>query len=221
MKNNLTELVFIIDRSGSMSGLEGDTIGGFNSMLEKQKKEAGDVFVTTVLFDDKCEALHYRVDIKKLEPITAEDYYVRGCTALLDAVGKTILMIKQDQKAASKEERADNVLFVITTDGLENASKEFTYEKIKKMIEKQTEKHGWKFLFLGANIDAAAEAARVGISARYSAKYSADAEGTQKNFEGVCKAASAMRLNEDISESWKAEIEDYLIKKEGKKTKLH
>ena len=221
MKNNLTELVFIMDRSGSMAGLESDTIGGFNGMLAKQKKEEGDALVTTVLFDDGFEVLHDRMDIKTVKPITSRDYYVRGCTALLDAVGKAIMMIKQKEKATSKEERAGQVLFVITTDGLENASKEFTYEKIKKMIEKQTEKHGWKFLFLGANIDAAAEAAKVGISARYSAKYSADGEGTQKNFEGVCKAASAMRLNEDISESWKAEIEDYLHKKEGKKTKLH
>ena len=220
MKNNLTELVFIMDRSGSMSGLESDTIGGFNSMLEKQKKEEGDALVTTVLFDDGFEVLHHRLDIQKVKPITSKDYYVRGCTALLDAVGKTIMMIKQEQKTASKEDRPDNVLFVITTDGLENASKEFTYEKIKKVIEKQTEKHGWKFLFLGANIDAAAEAAKVGISSRYSANYSADGEGTQKNFDAVCMAANFIRNNEEIREDWKMEIEDYLKKKECKKTKL-
>ena len=219
MKNNLTELVFIMDRSGSMAGLESDTIGGFNGMLAKQKKEEGDALVTTVLFDDGFTVLHDRMDIKTVKPITSRDYYVRGCTALLDAVGKTIMMIKQREKATSKEERAGQVLFVITTDGLENASQEFTYEKIKKMIEKQTEKHGWKFLFLGANIDAAAEAAKVGIKARYSAKYCADAEGTQKNFDAVCKVANFVRRNEDISDIWKNEIEDYLQEKEGKKTK--
>ena len=217
MKNNLTELVFIMDRSGSMAGLESDTIGGFNGMLAKQKKEEGDALVTTVLFDDGFEVLHDRADIKEVKPITSRDYYVRGCTALLDAVGKTIMMIKQSQKAANKEERAGQVLFVITTDGLENASKEFTYEKIKMLIEKQTEKHGWKFLFLGANINAAAEAAKVGINAKYSAKYSADGEGTQKNFDAVCMAASFVRRDEEISDIWKSEIEDYLQKKEGKK----
>ena len=219
MKNNLTELVFIMDRSGSMAGLESDTIGGFNGMLAKQKKEEGDALVTTVLFDDGFTVLHDRMDIKTVKPITSRDYYVRGCTALLDAVGKAIMMIKQREKATSKEERAGQVLFVITTDGLENASKEFTYEKIKKMIEKQTEKHGWKFLFLGANIDAAAEAAKVGINARYSAKYCADGEGTQKNFDAVCKVANFVRRDEEISDIWKSEIEDYLQKKEGKKTK--
>lgn len=217
MKNNLTELVFILDRSGSMAGLESDTIGGFNGMLAKQRKEEGEAQVTTVLFDDAYEVLHDQADIKKVKPITEKEYFVRGCTALLDAVGKTIAKIKQAQKEADEDEKADKVLFVITTDGYENASKEYSYEKIRKMITKQTEKHGWEFLFLGANIDAVAEAEKVGIKADRAVSYCADSVGTNMNFDAVNSVACSMRREEEIDDNWKEEIENYMKKKTAKK----
>ena len=217
MKNNLTELVFILDRSGSMAGLESDTIGGFNGMLAKQRKEEGEAQVTTVLFDDAYEVLHDQADIKKVKPITEKEYFVRGCTALLDAVGKTIAKIKQEQKEADEDEKADKVLFVITTDGYENASKEYSYEKIRKMITKQTEKHGWEFLFLGANIDAVAEAEKVGIRADRAVSYCADSVGTNMNFKAVNDVACSMRREEEIDTNWKEEIENYMKKKATKK----
>ena len=217
MKNNLTELVFILDRSGSMAGLESDTIGGFNGMLAKQKKEEGDAQVTTVLFDDAYEVLHDQADIQKVRPITGKEYFVRGCTALLDAVGKTIMKIKHEQKEADEDEKADKVLFVITTDGYENASKEYSYEKIKKMITKQQEKHGWEFLFLGANIDAVAEAERVGIKADRAVSYCADSLGTDMNFTAVNNVACAVRKREEVNEDWKKEIEQYAKKQAEQK----
>ena len=217
MKNNLTELVFILDRSGSMAGLESDTICGFNGMLAKQKKEEGDAQVTTILFDDAYEVLHDQADIQKVRPITEKEYFVRGCTALLDAVGKTITKIKHEQKEADEDEKADKVLFVITTDGYENASKEYSYEKIKKMITKQQEKHGWEFLFLGANIDAVAEAERVGIKADRAVSYCADSLGTDMNFAAVSDVACAVRKREAVHEDWKKEIEAYAKKKAEQK----
>ncbi|MDA8226514.1 MAG: VWA domain-containing protein, partial [Desulfitobacterium hafniense] len=161
MKTNITELVFILDKSGSMSGLESDTIGGFNAMVSKQQKEPGEAIVTTVLFDDNYELLHDRISIKGIRPITEKEYYVGGCTALLDAIGKTIQKISNVQKQTSEDQRADKVVLVITTDGMENASREYTADSIKKMIERQKEKYDWEFIFLGANIDAIATAAKV------------------------------------------------------------
>lgn len=208
MKTNLTELVFILDKSGSMSGLESDTIGGFNAMLKKQQEEPGEAIVTTVLFSDGYELLHDRISIKRLRPITDEDYFVGGCTALLDAIGKTIHKISNDQKYSAEEKRADKVLFVITTDGLENASREYTYDKIRVMVEKQKSKHGWEFIFLGANIDAIATAARFGIDTERAANYHADSEGTRLNYEAVSHFVSDLRASKEISENWKEKIEE-------------
>lgn len=207
MKTNITELVFILDKSGSMSGLESDTIGGFNAMVRKQQKEPGDAIVTTVLFDDNYELLHDRINIKGIRPITEKEYYVGGCTALLDAIGKTIHKISNVQKHTGKEQRADKVVLVITTDGMENASREYTAESIKKMIERQKEKYDWEFIFLGANIDAIATAAKVGISADRAANYHADGEGTRLNYEAVSHVVSEIRANRPVADNWKAEID--------------
>ena len=207
MKTNRTELVFILDRSGSMSGLESDTIGGYNAMLEKQKKEAGEATVTTVLFDDKYELLHDRTDLKGIAPITDREYYVRGCTALLDAIGKTIQKIANVQKHTSPENRAGKVLFVITTDGMENASREYTYDKIRALVERQKQEYGWEFLFLGANIDAAREAARFGIRADCAADYHADSIGTEAVYESVCEAVCQVRRAAPLKASWKQRID--------------
>ena len=207
MKTNRTELVFILDRSGSMSGLESDTIGGYNAMLEKQKKEAGEATVTTVLFDDKYELLHDRIDLKGIAPITDREYYVRGCTALLDAIGKTIQKIVNVQKHTSPENRADKVLFVITTDGMENASREYTYDKIRALVERQKQEYGWEFLFLGANIDAISTARRFGIGADRAVNYHADSQGTRLNYEVVSETVSCMRSGAPIAADWKQKIE--------------
>ncbi|WP_419750622.1 vWA domain-containing protein [Terrisporobacter petrolearius] len=212
MKNNLTEVVFILDRSGSMSGLEGDTIGGFNSILKKQREEEGDANVTTVLFDDEIEMLHKRVDIKKIKNITSEDYYVRGCTALLDAIGYSIDYMINVQK---KEERAKNVLFIITTDGYENASKEYSYEKIKKMITYEKERYNWQFLFMGANIDAISTARNFGISEEFASNYLSDEVGTQITYEVMNSAISTCRAMGVVDGSWKSRVEDdYEMRKE-------
>lgn len=207
MKNNKTELVFILDRSGSMCGLEADTIGGFNSMLERQKKEAGEARVTTVLFDDQYELLHDRIDLQGVAPITDREYYVRGCTALLDAMGRTIQKIAGVQKQTAPEQRADHVMFVITTDGYENASREYTADQIRRMVEQQKEKYGWEFLFLGANIDAISTAQRFGIAPERAVNYHADSEGTRLNYETVACAMSAVRSGRKLTEDWKAPIE--------------
>lgn len=207
MKTNITELVFILDKSGSMAGLESDTIGGYNAMLKKQQEEPGEALVTTVLFDDNYELLHDRTNIKGIRPITEKDYYVGGCTALLDAIGKTIHKIGNAQKHTAKEQRAAKVMFVITTDGLENASREYTFAKVRAMIERQKEKYEWEFIFLGANIDAISTAARFGISADRAANFHADSEGTRLNYEAVSHAVSELRASRPLTDSWKAEID--------------
>ncbi len=193
MKNNLTELVFILDRSGSMSGLEKDTIGGFNSMLEKQKKMDGECRITTVLFDNNYKLLHDRIDIKAVGPMTEKEYYVGGSTALLDAIGATIDKIASVQKNTAEEYRADKVMFVIITDGEENSSREYSLEKIRKMIGREKKKYGWEFIFLGANIDAVEAASRFGISADRAADYVPDAEGTRLNFQTMSEVVGSYR----------------------------
>ena len=217
MKKNLTEVVFILDRSGSMSGLESDTIGGFNSMIKKQKEEKGYANVTTILFDDEIEMLHKSVDIREVKNITSKDYYVRGCTALLDAIGYGINYMINVQKSKDKDKKADNVLFIITTDGYENSSKEYSYEKIKSMITKQKEKYNWQFLFIGANIDAISTAKSFGISEKFASNYVSDEEGTKITYEAMNSAISKCRNNEIMDEDWKATIEkDYNIRKKYK-----
>lgn len=216
MKKDLTELVFILDRSGSMSGLESDTIGGYNSMLEKQKKEEGQAIITTVLFDDQYELLHDRVNIKGITPITDNEYYVRGTTALLDAIGLSISKIINVQKHTLREERAAKVMFVIITDGYENASREFTYEKVRQMIEYQKDKYSWEFIFLGANIDAVATAEQFGIAEDRATNFNADSEGVSLNYEVISDIVTELRANRPLNDSWKERIDkDY--KKRGSK----
>lgn len=207
MKQNRTELVFILDKSGSMSGLESDTIGGFNSMLKKQKKEAGEAVVTTVLFDDRYQLLHDRFDIRSIRPMTENEYFVEGSTALLDAMGKTIRKIANVRKNGGKGVQADKVLFVIITDGMENSSREYSHGQIRKMIKHEKKKHGWEFLFLGANIDAAAAAESYGIGADRAASYLADSAGTSLNYKVVNSAISELRAGSRISETWKKAID--------------
>ena len=217
MKSGLTELVFILDKSGSMSGLESDTIAGYNSMLEKQKMQEGEAVVTTVLFDDKYELLHDRINIKGVKSITNKDYFVEGTTALLDALGKTIKKIENVQHNTSEDERAEKVVFIITTDGMENASREFTYEKIKDMIDHQKEKYKWEFIFLGANIDAVKTASAFGIGADRSANYHADGIGTCLNYEVVSDAISEIRSKKVLSSNWKDRIDnDFNNRKKGR-----
>ena len=217
MKKGLTELVFILDRSGSMSGLESDTIGGYNAMLEKQKKEPGEAVITTVLFDDKYELLHDRINLQGIEPITDKEYFVRGSTALLDAVGKTINKIGNVQKHTANDEQTEHVMFVITTDGMENASREFSCEKVRQMIERQKSKYGWEFIFLGANIDAISTAERFGISKDRATNYNADSEGTLLNYEVISETVSCMRASRPITEDWKERIEDDFKKRGGRR----
>ena len=192
MKQGLTEMVFILDRSGSMSGLESDTIGGYNAMLAKQQKEPGEAVITTVLFDDQYELLHDRINLRGVAPITGREYFVRGNTALLDAVGKTINKIGNAQKRTAEPERAEHVVVVITTDGMENASREYTTKKVKSMIEAEKEK-GWEFVFLGANMDAVETAAQYGIDADNTADYLADREGTRLNYTAMSDAVAQFR----------------------------
>ena len=193
MKKNLTELVFILDRSGSMYNLVGDTIGGFNSMIESQKKEPGDAYITTVLFDDQYEMLHDHISLKEIQPITDREYYTRGCTALLDAIGKTINSIGVRLNNTSEDERPDKVIFVITTDGYENASKEFNKGQIKNMIEHQQNKYSWTFMFLGANMDAVGEAKNLGINTDFARTYTANNFGTKSVYNSVSNAINVMR----------------------------
>ena len=193
MRKDLTELVFILDRSGSMSGLEADTIGGFNSLVEKQKKEEGEALISVVLFDDIQEVLYDRKSLKEIELMTDKQYYVRGCTALLDALGGAIHHIGNVHKYAREEDRPGKTLFIITTDGMENASRRYTYEKVKQMVERQKDKYGWEFLFLGANMDAISVAGRFGICADRAVRYECDREGTALNYQELSKSVSMMR----------------------------
>lgn len=195
MRKNLTELVFIIDRSGSMSGLEADTIGGFNSLLEKQKKETGEAYVSVVLFDDRTEVLYDRVDLRKVEPMNDRQYYVRGCTALLDAVGGAIHHIKNVHRYARPEDVPEKTLFIITTDGMENASRLYSFDKVRRMIENEKETNHWEFLFLGANIDAIQVAGRFGIKPSRAVNYENDSVGTRLNYEVMAQAVSCARMS--------------------------
>lgn len=214
----MTELVFILDRSGSMSGLEKDTIGGFNSMLEKQRKEPGDAVVSTVLFDNETEVIHDRVVIADVPNLTDKEYFVRGCTALLDAVGGAIQHIGNVHKYARKEDVPEKTLFIITTDGMENASHHYTYDKVRNMIERQKERYGWEFLFLGANIDAVETAKHFGIGADRAVNYHSDREGTQLNYEVLSEAVSAVRCSVPLGTNWKKRIdEDFNSRKDGRK----
>ena len=210
MKNDLTELVFILDRSGSMSGLEGDTIGGFNAMIEKQKKESGSCFVSTILFDNVSEVLHDRVKLEDVQPLTDRDYTVRGCTALLDAIGGAIHHISNIHKYARPEDVPEHTVFVITTDGMENASHRYGSDKVKQMIEHEKAKYGWEFLFLAANIDAVETAANIGVSRDRAVNYNADAMGTQLLYESVSKAVSKVRCSAPLTASWCEDLDrDY------------
>ena len=216
MKKNLTEIVFILDRSGSMSGLEGATIGGFNSMIEKQRRQEGEAYISTVLFDNHSDVIHDRVPLDKVPRLTEKEYYVRGCTALLDAVGSAVHHIGNVHKYAREEDVPEKTIFVITTDGMENASRSYSYEKVRAMIEERREKHGWEFLFLGANIDAAREAARFGIRPDRAANYHADSRGTEVIYEAVGDALCEMcSCPEPLGADWKAAIdEDYCSRME-------
>lgn len=222
MKKTLTEIVYILDRSGSMSGLEADTIGGFNSMIEKQKQTGEKAYVSTVLFDDRTEVIHDRVPIEKVDKITNKEYFVRGSTALLDAVGGAIKHIINIHKYAREEDRPDKTIFVITTDGMENASMNYNYEQVKKMIEKEQKEYGWEFIFIGANIDACAEAERFGIRKERAVNYIHDDIGTKLIYEGVSQAMCAAMeadsptvMEESLSnDRWKKEIVfDFLRRK--------
>ena len=209
MNTNLTELVFILDRSGSMGGLESDTIGGFNSMLLKQKAEPGECRITTILFDNEYELLHDRIDIKAVGNLTEKEYFVRGNTALLDAVGKTINKIGGVQKNTAEEYRAGKVLFVITTDGMENSSREFTYDSVKAMVERQKSKYNWEFIFLGANIDAVEVANRFGIAKNRAQTFLNDSEGIALNYDVVGETISSFRCAQagtTFSDNWNAKI---------------
>ena len=210
MRKNLTEIVFILDRSGSMSGLEADTIGGFNAMIEKQKKEDGEALISTVLFDNVSEVIHDRVDVQNIKPLTDRDYTVRGCTALLDAIGGAIHHIGNIHKYARAEDVPEHTLFVITTDGMENASRHYNAERIKQMIERQKARYGWEFLFLGANIDAVETAGHFGIGADRAVNYHADSAGTQLNYEVLSEVICAVRGSAPLGADWKKRIdEDY------------
>ena len=208
MKKNLTEIVFILDRSGSMAGLEQDTIGGFNAMIAKQRREEGEAYISTVLFDTESQVIHDRVTLDKVPMLTQREYYVRGCTALLDAVGNAVKHISNVHKYARPEDVPEKTIFVITTDGMENASRQYTYDRVKAMIAERQEKQGWEFLFLGANIDAAREAARFGIHADMAVDYHADHKGTAVIYETVSDAICHVRTcPAPLQAGWKQKIE--------------
>ena len=226
MRKGLTEVVFILDRSGSMSGLEEDTIGGFNSMIAKQRKEEGEAYISTVLFDDLMEVVHDRVPVKEVEEMTEKQYYVRGGTALWDAIGGAISHIGNVHKYAREEDRPEKTLFVITTDGMENVSSHYSYERVKKMVKRQQEKYGWEFLFLGANIDAIEVAGRFGIGADRAINYESDSEGTALNYEVLSDTVSAVRrsktkleMDEAVYQCCAPIREDYNKRHKGKKWK--
>ena len=208
MKKNLTEIIFILDRSGSMSGLEANTIGGFNSMIEKQKKADGEAMISTVLFDNVSEVIHDRVSVLDIQPMTDKDYTVRGCTALLDAIGGAIHHIGNIHKYARAEDVPEHTLFVITTDGMENASRHYNAERVKQMIERQKARYGWEFLFLGANIDAVETARHFGIGADRAVNYHSDSAGTQLNYEVLSEASCAVRGSVQLGADWKKRIDE-------------
>lgn len=208
MKNNLTELVFILDRSGSMAGLESDTIGGFNSLINKQKKTDGECFVSTVLFDHMREVLHDRISLSDVPEMTESDYTVRGCTALIDAIGCAIHHIGNIHKYAREEDVPEKTVFVIMTDGMENASRIYSADQVKAMIERQEEKYGWEFLFIGANIDAVETARRYGIDENRAANYHADSTGTGIVYEAVSCAIESVRKNKSLKDCWSAGIDE-------------
>jgi len=214
MKKNLTEMVFILDKSGSMSGLEADTIGGFNSMIDRQKREEGEALVSTVLFSNESRVIHNRVDLRKIEPMTAKQYYVGGCTALIDAIGGAIHHIGNVHKYAREEDRPEHTIFVITTDGMENASRRYTSDQVKAMVRRQKEKYGWEFLFLGANIDAVETAARFGIDEDRAVTFRNDAVGQALNYAEVSEAVRVVRSRAPLTRNWKRKIEeDYSARK--------
>ncbi len=214
MADKLTELVFILDRSGSMAGLEADTIGGYNAVLKEQQAAPGEVLVTTVLFDHEYELLHRRADLRTVKPLTEQEYFVRGSTALLDAMGTTIAAIKAAHRVGGHPPA--RVLFTIITDGMENSSREYTYPQIKQMVEEQRKEHGWEFIFLGANIDAVETADSFGIDCSRAQNYHADKEGIQLNFHVMSEAVTSFRLNDKVKENWNEQIDaDY--KKRGAK----
>lgn len=218
IKNGITELVFILDRSGSMSGLESDTIGGFNAMIEKQKKQDGECYVSTVLFDNVSEVLHDRVKLADINPMTDREYTVRGCTALIDAIGGAIHHIGNVHKYARPEDVPEHTMFVITTDGMENASHKYSSEKVKRMIERQKEQYGWEFLFIGANIDAVETAAQYGISEDRAVNYHADPKGTACLYDNVSDVVFSVRMGCDIEENWSEKLnKDF--KSRGKKNR--
>ena len=219
MRKNLTEVVFILDRSGSMSGLEKDTIGGFNSMIEKQKREAGQALISTVLFNNNSKVLYDRVEVQKIPSMTEDDYSVYGCTALLDAIGGAIHHIGNVHKYARPEDVPEHTMFVITTDGMENASRRYTYEKVKQMIERQKTKYNWEFLFLGANIDAVQTAGQLGIGADRAVNYQCDSEGTALNYDVVSAAISSVRCSASLSADWKKRIDEDYKKRGGRRHK--
>ena len=217
MKKNLTEMVFILDKSGSMQGLEKDTIGGFNSMIERQKKQDGEALVSTVLFSDDSRVIHDRVDIRRIEPMTDRQYYVGGCTALIDAIGGAIHHIGNVHKYAREEDVPEHTIFVIITDGMENASRRYGSGEVKQMVKRQKEKYGWEFLFLGANIDAVETAAHFGIMEDRAVTFHNDARGQQLNYEVLSKTVSSLRACAPVGREWKEEIEeDFKSRKAGR-----
>ncbi len=217
MKKGCTELVFILDRSGSMAGLEEDTVGGFNAMLAKQKKQEGEAWVTTILFDQESQTIHDRLPLDRVPPLTPEDYSVRGCTALMDAIGQAIRHIVHIHRYARPEDVPEKTLFVITTDGMENASRRFDSETVKAMIRHEQEKYGWEFLFLAANIDAVHTAARVGISADRAVNYHADAIGTKNVYEAVSVAVGSVRAQAPLGAAWRKDLDqDYQNRKKDR-----
>ena len=211
----MTEIIFILDRSGSMEGLEADTIGGFNSMMRKQASEPGDALVSTLLFDNDVEVIHDRLNIKDVPEITSKEYYVRGCTALLDAVGGAIKHISMIHKYARKEDIPEKTLFIITTDGMENASRLYSYDDVRSMVEHQKSKHGWEFIFLGANIDAATEASRYGIDSSMAVNYNCDSEGVGISFKVMEDVVRSYRNTCEAPKNWRKRI-DYDFKSRGK-----
>lgn len=219
MRKGLTEIVFILDRSGSMAGLEADTIGGFNSMVERQKKENGEALISVLLFDDRQEVLYDRADLARIMPMTDKEYYVRGCTALLDALGGAIQHMANVHRYARDEDRPEKTIFIITTDGMENASRRYRYDQVRKLVERQKEQYGWEFLFLGANMDAIAVARRFGIAPEKAVRYECDSIGTQLNYEVLNEAVCSFRANKPIAGNWKERIEDD-YKKRGRKKKM-